>query len=322
VEEAEDASCLIYALQEPAAEAHRPNIDSQRLEVVGSSAPADALESGNGRYPILSGSGRVPKIANPAQVVRLRATFGPSEVLVIGTYRTDEPNTMEHITHALRQAVRARVTQRWVALGTGLISRDLRTVTAHTEVEKRPKFEALQKLLAREHLDSYDFVVVMSDNVLLPTEFLDSFLAVQLHADFALAQPARAAGSTVGLPIVEQQLGALARRTLVVQPRPIVSFHRSIYGLVFPFDMTSPSGLGYESIWALDLDQQGHRMGIVDAVPVELSSRDTSPVLDWDRSDMGKTLLLRTRPHLPLAACTRVVELIPLEAEQAMAASS
>jgi glycosyltransferase involved in cell wall biosynthesis len=42
VEEAEDASCLIYALQEPAAEAHRPNIDNLRLESLAASSGSQA----------------------------------------------------------------------------------------------------------------------------------------------------------------------------------------------------------------------------------------------------------------------------------------
>src|SRR5205085_1954975 len=153
--------------------------------------------------------------------------------------------------------------------------------------DTRPKYELVSELLAGEDLSMYDYIVVVDDDILLPGDFLDSFLAAQRFLDFGVAQPARTSTSYIGLPIVEQQRGVFARRTLLVQAGPVVSFHQSVYHLVFPFDLTSPTGLGYESVWAYQLQQHGQRMGIVDAVPVDHSFRKPATLLDWDRSDVG-----------------------------------
>src|SRR5439155_8711017 len=126
--------------------------------------------------------------------------------------------------------------------------------------------QIINDLVSGENLAQYDYVLLCDDDVVLPHQFLDLFIPLQDDLDFAIAQPARTSNSYIDHPIVEQQRGVLARQTLFVEIGPVVSFHRSVFGLVFPFDLTSPMGWGYENVWSYQLAQRGLKMGILDAV--------------------------------------------------------
>src|SRR6185503_13591800 len=143
-----------------------------------------------------------------------------------------------------------RVTQRWVALG-GQPSRTkhVARVTAETVLRPAPKFELMNELLANEDLGQYEFVLLLDDDIVMPNSFVDQFLSLQEQLEFSIAQPARTSDSYIDHPIVEQQRGVLARQTLFEEIGPVVSFHKRIYDLVFPFDLTSSMGWGYENVW-------------------------------------------------------------------------
>jgi hypothetical protein len=184
-------------------------------------------------------------------------------------------------------------------------------VTVETVADSKPTFELINQLLAGEQVQGYDYVLVLDDDILLPEGFLDSFLAVQAQLGFALAQPAVVGNAAGYPPIVQQQWGALARQTLLVEPRPAVSVHRSIYDLVLPFDPTSPTGAGYERVWVNLLHRRGHKMGIVDAVPVRRKGRkyETPP-----SPELACSAFLREHDHYPLEACMRVLDVVTAEA--------
>jgi hypothetical protein len=184
-------------------------------------------------------------------------------------------------------------------------------VTVLTVHDKTPKFALANRLLDGVALEAYDYVLVVDDDIMLPDDFLDRFIEQQQGLDFAIAQPARTRSSSIDHPIVEQQLGVVARRTLFVEIGPVVSFHRSVFPLVFPFDLVSPMGWGYENVWALELLTRGLRMGIVDATPVDHSLRPTLANYSWPVGDAGRTALFERRAHLPLDDCMRVLEVFP-----------
>src|SRR5439155_1423176 len=162
---------------------------------------------------------------------------------------------------------------------------------------------------------NYEYVLAIDDDVVLPDGFLDQFLAVQRQLGFALAQPARTGNSYIDHPIVEQQWGVLARRTLFVEIGPAVSFHRSCFDLVFPFDLTSPMGWGYENRWAYLLSQRGLTMGIIDALPVDHSLRKPVAHYDWSEADRQRSVYLKRHKHLPLDECFRILDVIGFDAE-------
>jgi hypothetical protein len=183
-------------------------------------------------------------------------------------------------------------------------------VTIGKLLEKTPKFKILNELLAVENVEDYDYVLLTDDDVVLPEGFLDGLIGVQAELGFALAQPARTANSYIDHPIVEQQQGVLARRTMFVEIGPVISFHRSCYDLVFPFDLTSPMGWGYENVWSRRLAERGLKMGIIDAVPVDHSLRKPVENYSWAEANAQRRRLLARQPHYPLDQCFRVLEVV------------
>ncbi|OPY93293.1 MAG: hypothetical protein A4E73_00268 [Syntrophaceae bacterium PtaU1.Bin231] len=96
---------------------------------------------------------------------------------------------------------------------------------------------------------------------------------------------------------------------------PVVSFHRSVYDVVFPFDLTSPMGWGYENVWSFRLGERGLKMGILDATPVDHSIRKPVENYDWSTADRQRTDFLDRNAHIPIDSCFTTVQAIRLEGE-------
>jgi glycosyltransferase involved in cell wall biosynthesis len=302
----------------------------QPLEVVTSEIPPSLPES-NGHSPAASvhtaGHG---EITDPDHWTRIDAALpdagrepalaamvegaGVIKVLVLGTYLASRPNHMEHIVENLASSTHADVVQRWVAFGGSPESRLVDSVTVGT-LDKQPKFGVINEMLAADDLTQYDYVIIMDDDVRMPPRFVDYYLALQNRLEFALAQPARTIGSHMDLPIVAQQPGSLARQTLFVEIGPIFSVHRSIYDLIFPFDLISSMGWGYECLWSYQIAHQGLKMGIIDATPVDHTLRPQATSYSWNQADSGRSDMLATRDHYSLDKCFRVIDVVtPQEA--------
>jgi len=112
---------------------------------------------------------------------------------------------------------------------------------------------------------------------------------------------------------VERHWGVAARQTLFVEVGPVVSFHRSIYDLVFPFDLASSMGWGYENIWSYLLAQRNMKVGIIDVLPVEHNLRKPVAHYGWERADTERVAFLNKHEHLPLEECFRVLDVISSE---------
>jgi glycosyltransferase involved in cell wall biosynthesis len=233
--------------------------------------------------------------------------------LVLGVYLAVKPNTAEHIAATLAASRDVEVSQRWVALGGDPPDGELGSVTAMTANEPTPKYSLLNRLLADEDVEGYDFVLTTDDDIVLPDGFLDLLLGVQAGVGFDLAQPARTLNSYVDHPIVLQQRGVVARRTLFVEIGPLVSFGREIYDLVFPFDESNPMGWGFENVWAHLLRERGRSEGIVDAVPVDHSIREPVAHYEWSDAAGDRARYLARHPHLPLEECFRVMEIVGVD---------
>lgn len=233
-------------------------------------------------------------------------------VLVLGVYLANEENNSDDVVARLSETTHCDVTQRWVRLGEGLESPRVEAATTLQIRESTPKFQIIETLLAQENLADYDYLLLCDDDVVLPRQFLDSFIALQERLGFAIAQPARTSNSYIDHPIVEQQRGVLARQTLFVEIGPVVSFHKSVYDLVFPFDLTSPMGWGYENVWSYLLTQRNMKMGIIDGVPVDHSLRAPVAHYSWTEADQGRKRLFEKHKHFPTDKCMRVLEVIGL----------
>ncbi|HEX4963506.1 MAG TPA: hypothetical protein VF173_21940 [Thermoanaerobaculia bacterium] len=255
------------------------------------------------------GSAPPPAFARPRIAPPLTAVQPQTKVLVVGVYLADKPNNIDSIVSALAAATKYDVHQSWAALGAGPSPR-VRSVTRMTVLSSMPKFALINDLLARHRLDDYEYLILCDDDVELPERFLDRFLTLQEQLDFRLAQPARSSASHIDHPIVEQQLGVLARQTWFVESGPMVCAHRSVFDLLLPFPLESPMGWGYEGVWSLELARRGLKMGIVDAFPIEHRMRRPVTYYRWQEADEGRQRLLQARSHRPLDQCFRVLAIV------------
>ena len=226
-------------------------------------------------------------------------------VLVLGVYLADQDNNAEVVVNEMAASEKYLVEQRWIALGGVPTSPVLAAVTDRTVLKRTPKFALLNRLLAGVDLALYEYVLAVDDDIEVPQRFLDTFLGLQNHYGFSIAQPARSPDSYLDHPIVQQQ-PFVARQTRFVEIGPVTSFHRSAFQAVLPFDLRSPMGWGYENVWAAAAERSGITRGIIDAVPVRHSLRPPVAYYGWHEADEQRTALLAAQDHLSYDECTTV----------------
>jgi tetratricopeptide (TPR) repeat protein len=244
-----------------------------------------------------------PSIVRPMPEAADVGATSRKKVLVFGIYLADKLNNVDDIVARLSTSKKYNVIQRWVALGGTPPSQKVADVTVKTIMGKKPKYEIMNELISAEDLSQYEYLLMTDDDVVLPEGFLDEFVTLQEGLKFVIAQPARTPNSHIDHPIVEQQSGILARETLFVEIGPVVSFHRSVYDFIFPFDLTSSMGWGYENVWSYLVRERKMKMGIIDNTPVDHSMRKPVENYDWNKVDQERREYLRRHNHIPLEAC-------------------
>jgi hypothetical protein len=229
-------------------------------------------------------------------------------VLISGIYLADQENNIEHIMSQYGASANWNVVQRWAAIGNATYSQPVREVTVLTLEKGMPKFSLLNRLLADDDLERYDFIIVSDDDITLPPDFLDAYLDMVMKYDFALAQPARTHNSYIDHPFVERLDGLNARRTRFVEIGPVFSIRRDIFSSFLPFDERSSMGWGYDFVWPCLVEKMGLRMGIVDATPVEHSLRKPVRNYDYDDADSAMKKYLFGNPNLSKQEAFRILE--------------
>jgi GT2 family glycosyltransferase len=234
-----------------------------------------------------------------------------SKVLVVGVYLASKENNVDDIVTIISRTKLFNVTQRWVALGGEPPTKRVAAVTEEILYKNVPKFKIINNIINQENLDKYEYVLITDDDVIMPIDFLDQYLGLQSEVGFALAQPARTNNSYIDHPIVGQHPGLRARQTRFVEIGPVVSFHKSIYNKIFPFDLTSPMGWGYENVWAYELERYNMTMGIIDNTPVDHSIRRAVENYNWNLVDQQRTNLFNSKKHIKTEECHQVLSVIP-----------
>lgn len=220
-------------------------------------------------------------------------------VLIAGICLADKENLAVDISQEFAGSKDWAVEQQWVSLGKNLPKPEITSLTVQRLETPAPKFLLLNRLLKTINLYDFEYIIVSDDDIVLPVNFLDSYLALVSHHNFAIAQPARTHESYIDHPFVEQLDGIDARWTRFVEIGPLFSLHRSAFDYILPFDEASPMGWGNDFVWPVLAERHGLKMGIVDAVPVAHSLR--KPVAYYDHTSAAKTMndYLSRKQHLP-----------------------
>jgi|WetSurMetagenome_2_1015567.scaffolds.fasta_scaffold31251_2 hypothetical protein len=231
-------------------------------------------------------------------------------VLVLGVYLANQLNAVDHIVHGFSSSSICQVTQSWAALFGPAPTDEVAKVTSHYSDVPVPKFELMNRMIEACPLSDFDYLVVADDDIIVPENFLDAFISIQRHCDFALAQPARTEHSYIDHPIVRRQRGVIARQTRFVEIGPVFSIHQSLFSTFLPFDLSCPMGWGYENVWARYLKEHQLKQGIVDATMVDHSLRKPVSNYSWQKTDWERNQYLAAHPHFTYDECFKVLEVI------------
>jgi hypothetical protein len=242
------------------------------------------------------------------RVARLARDTPKRDVLVIGVYRpgSSMPDALDAL-HSERHNVR-------IALGAiGAGEPSLQAQTVATELAGG-KFENLNRVLEASatggedvSADSgVDWVLVVDDDVVLPSAFLDRFVAVCELFGLDLAQPAQTLRSHSAWKVTRRRPASLVRETRFVEIGPVTAFGRRAAAELLPFPELR-FGWGLDLHWAAIAGQRGWRLGVVDALPVRHESGLVAAAYPREEAEAEAAGFLADRPYLSSARAGEVL---------------
>lgn len=167
---------------------------------------------------------------------------------------------------------------------------------ATTGTNGRGKFANLNALLAEHDVTSYDWLLVVDDDVDLPRRFLDAFLAAA--APYVIAQPAHRRRSHAAWPHTRRRArGPVARPTTFVEIGPVTAFARRTFDALLPFPDLQ-MGWGLDAHWSALARDRGWPLGVVDATPVGHTQAPAGDAYSRDRAVAEAQAFLRDRPYV------------------------
>ncbi|MEO9190561.1 MAG: hypothetical protein ABI224_11275 [Acetobacteraceae bacterium] len=184
---------------------------------------------------------------------------------------------------------------------------ELGSVTVFQATGPAPKFELVNRILADVDIGSFDYVLVVDDDIHLHRQFLPTFLTYQEAFDFALAQPARVWHSHFDHAFALRRPWLLARRTRFVECGPLISFRRDAAAILLPF--THPEQLwGLDFVWPLAIEGQSLKMGIIDGIAVDHSLRPQGSTYNKSEHEAAMHRFLSATPHLTMGEAFKVIK--------------
>jgi hypothetical protein len=228
------------------------------------------------------------------RTTRLARETPHRNVLVIGVHR---PGSLMAAAlpalHSERHNVR-------IALGsTGPAEPSLSAQTVAEDLAGG-KFENLNRILAATARQSEppDWALVVDDDVRLPGEFLDRFVAVCEAFRLDLAQPAQTLRSHSAWKVTRRRPASLVRETRFVEIGPVTAFSRRAAAELLPFPELR-YGWGLDLHWAAIAGHRGWKLGVVDALPVRHESGLVAATYSRDDAEAEAARFLAERPYLP-----------------------
>jgi hypothetical protein len=134
-------------------------------------------------------------------------------------------------------------------------------------VEGAGKFANLNRLLDATTPDQFDWLLVIDDDVVLPSRFLEVFLIAAEHFGLRIVQPAHCLVSHASWDVTRRSPFAIARTTNFVEIGPVTALHRHAIQALTPFP-TDGMGYGLDFEWAGTARKHSWPIGVVDATPI------------------------------------------------------
>ena len=219
-------------------------------------------------------------------------------ILVIGIYLTDHDNEASLISSYYSQSDFHTVNQFWYAIGNKQVPESMKDITLGHSQEKIPKFQLLNKILAKIDYKNYDFIIFTDDDIFVRKNFIDTYTYLVNKYQFKLAQPARTRHSYYDHKICLQAGNrTIARTTNFVEIGPIFSISKDVFDNFLPFPEDSPMGYGLDYIWPVISREQKFNMGIIDATPVDHSYREQGKTYSSNNHLEQMQMYLNNKEH-------------------------
>ena len=171
---------------------------------------------------------------------------------------------------------------------------------------ERGKFENLSALLAERDLTSVDWLLVLDDDVRLPTGFLDRFLFLAERFELRIAGPAHRFRSHAGWPVTRRVGATIARETAFVEIGPVTAFARPTFEVLLPFPPLR-AGWGLDAHWSAVAAQRKWRIGIIDATPIEHRLRPVAAAYDRTDAIAEARAFLAGKPYTSASEAARTL---------------
>jgi GT2 family glycosyltransferase len=168
------------------------------------------------------------------------------------------------------------------------------------------KFENLNLLLEGVELERFDWVVVMDDDVVLPSGFLAGFIYLAERYRLALAAPAHRLRSHAAYRLTRRQWGSVVRETAFVEIGPVTALHRDAFAELLPFPAVG-MGWGLDAHWSWLARERGWPIGIVDLLPIAHLVAPAAAGYAREHAVAAARAFLADHPYLPVRESQRTL---------------
>jgi hypothetical protein len=211
----------------------------------------------------------------------------PRNVLALGIERADVPNVLAAAREELLRSVH------------------------HVDFAGRPagslgKFENLNALLDEHPVKGYDWLIVVDDDVGLPSGFLDAFIFLAERFALQLVQPAHRHRSHAAFAVTRRRARSVVRETAFVEIGPVFAFYRETFGTLLPFPALRV-GWGLDAHWSAVAREHGWKLGVIDATPVSHGLRRIASTYDRGDAIHEAREFLADRPYTKAAEAQRTL---------------
>jgi hypothetical protein len=230
------------------------------------------------------------------------------KVLVISCYMPDRPNLIEGLVKSVEE--------------TKSIEIDF-VVTNNTTVSSRPivkpyvkyimpgisKYQAVARIVKDQFKPHHNYVIIVDDDVKLPSDFFDNYLRTVRGLGLILSQPALTKDS-YGTFLCNRQInGAIAHLSSFVETGPVTCFERRLAKII-SYEEGSPMGWGLDFAWARICIRRRWPMGVIDHTPVQHNLRGVAEKYNTKRESLLMQKYLSKTPHVPFCATQVIGQII------------
>jgi GT2 family glycosyltransferase len=168
------------------------------------------------------------------------------------------------------------------------------------------RFENFNLLLAAQPLQRFDWLLLLDDDVALPSGFLDGLIHQAERHGLRLAQPAHRLRSHAAWRVTRRRFGSATRETAFVEIGPVTAVHRDTFATLLPFPPLR-MGWGLDAHWSALARANGWPIGVIDVLPVAHRIAPAATTYSREQAVAEARSFLAEHPYLPATELQRTL---------------